>query len=134
MFTKNELVESWLIKLFSEGGHADIQPNLGGGYELFWDPERKEQNSTLGCKITAIVPDRILAFDWKGPVDFEKFMNIDPLTHVVVSFFSNRDGSTDVHLIHSGWGNSSQWDAAREYFKKGWASAFQNLEYIVRGN
>ena len=134
MFTKNELIESWLIKPYSEGGHAEIQPNLGGSYELFWSPEHRNHDSTLGCKITAIVPDRLLAFDWKGPQEYEKFMNLDPLTHVVVSIFQAGEVSTEIRLIHSGWGSSTDWNTARDYFQKAWASAFQNLEHIVNGN
>ena len=134
MFTKNELIESWLIKPYSEGGRAEIRPNLGGSYELFWDPEHRNRDSTLGCRITAIVPDRLLAFDWKGPQQYEKFMNLDPLTHVVVSIFPDGGTSTEVHLVHSGWGDSTDWNAARDYFEKAWASAFQNLEHIVNGN
>jgi uncharacterized protein YndB with AHSA1/START domain len=131
MFTMNRLLESWLIAPYSEEGHADIEPVLGGKYELFWDPGSKEDNSTIGCKITVIVPDRLLAFDWKGSVEFKRIMNIDPLTHVVVTFFPKSDGSTDVHLIHSGWGNGPEWNEARNYFRQAWNSAFEQLEKQV---
>jgi uncharacterized protein YndB with AHSA1/START domain len=134
MFTVNKLLESWLITPFSEGGHAEIEPVLGGKYELFWEPMDMENNSTIGCKVTAIQLDKILAFDWKGPLEFKHFMNAaDPLTHVVVSFLPNSKGpieSTEVHLIHSGWGNSPEWHKAREYFMHAWNGAFRNLEKI----
>jgi len=55
MFTVNKLLQSWLTKL------ADVEPVVGGKYELFWDPEDKENNSTIGCKITAI--EQIIAMD-----------------------------------------------------------------------
>jgi hypothetical protein len=77
---------------------------------------------------------QVVSLRLERPVEFEKFMNADPLTHVVVSFFSNNDGSTDVNLVHSGWGTSPDWDAAREYFKKAGESAFQQLEHTVNGN
>jgi len=130
MFTLNRLVESWLIKPYSPRGHAEIQPHLGGKYELLCDPEHKDQNSTFECKVTAIVPDRLLAFDWKGPVEYKEIMNIDPLNHVVVSFFTMGEASTEVHLVHSGWGNSKDWDEARGYFQQAWSSAFKKLENI----
>lgn len=91
----------------------------------------RDDNSTVGCKVTAIAPGMLLAFDWKGPAEYKKFMNADPLTHVVVSFFSKGNGSTDVHLVHSGWGESSEWEEARNYFQQAWGSAFQKLEKVV---
>ncbi|MGA2973453.1 MAG: SRPBCC domain-containing protein [Candidatus Bathyarchaeia archaeon] len=135
MFTVNRLLESWLITPFSEGGHAEIEPVLGGRYELFWEPTDRENNSTVGCKVTAIQPDKVLAFDWKGPAEFKHLMNTaDPLTHVVISFIPNGESpsaSTDVHLIHSGWGNSPDWKEARHYFLQAWSGAFRKLEKIV---
>src|SRR5258708_26915130 len=78
MFTENEHLQAWLTRC------ADIEPVVGGRYELFWDPDDPEHNSTLGCKITAIEPDTLLAFEWKGPAQM-RFMNeVDPLTHVAV--------------------------------------------------
>jgi len=138
MFTVNKLLESWLITPFSEGGHAEIEPVLGGKYELFWEPMDRENNSTIGCKVTVIQLDKILAFDWKGPSEFKHFMNAaDPLTHVVVSFIPNTKGPvefTEIHLIHSGWGNSPEWQKAREYFMHAWSRAFSNLEKTFGGH
>ena len=45
---KNSKVQTWLAQ------SADINPYLGGKYELFWDIGNKETNSTINCKITAI--------------------------------------------------------------------------------
>jgi uncharacterized protein YndB with AHSA1/START domain len=81
MFTVNEYVQSWLAPL------AEIEPRVGGKYELFWDLDDKQNNSAIGCKITAIEQDAFLSFEWKGPKQFKRFMNsADPLTHVVVIF------------------------------------------------
>ncbi|MCK4941015.1 SRPBCC domain-containing protein [candidate division WOR-3 bacterium] len=126
MFTVNELLQSWLTEI------ADVEPKLGGKYELFWDPDNRENNSTIGCKITAIEEDRFLAFEWKGPTQFKHFMNnIVPLTHVVVFFLPYKEGNkpcTEVHLIHSGWGDSVEWEEARTWFDKAWKGAFDRLE------
>ena len=133
MFTLNEHLQSWLAEI------ADVEPKLGGKYELFWDPDDKENNSTIGCKITALQNNKFLAFEWKGPKQFKHFMNeADPLTHVVV-FFVQCDESivkpcTEVHLIHSGWGDSAEWEKARQWFKKAWDSAFDKLRLYVRLN
>lgn len=137
MFTVNRFLESWLVTPYSESGHAEVEPVVGGKYELFWDPTNRENNSTLGCKTTAIEPDEFLAFDWKGPAEFKHFMNdADPVTHAVVFFLPVGNDSepwTDVHLIHSGWRNSPEWEEARVYFQKAWGSALSNFAKKVNG-
>jgi uncharacterized protein YndB with AHSA1/START domain len=129
MLTVNDVVESWLAP------SANVEPYEGGKYELFWDLENKEDNSTVGCKVTAIEEDRFLSFQWKGPAQYKHFMNdADPLTHVVVFFFPCADDSsarTEVHLIHSGWGNSDEWEEARQWFDRAWRNALLELEKQV---
>lgn len=122
LFTENEKVQSWLAD------EAEIEAVIGGKYELFWDVNHKEINSTIGCKITAIVPNRLLCFEWKGPSQFSHFMNTaDPLTQVSVSFFGTEEG-TDIHLIHSGWRSDEDWESARIWFERVWTSALNHLE------
>ncbi len=131
MFTENELLQSWLPKL------ADVEPVLGGKYEVFWKPEDKASHSTIGCKVTAIEQDKFIAFEWKGPPQFKHFMNVaDPLTHVVVFFVARGNASTpktDVHLIHSGWGSSDEWEEARQFFNMGWKQELKELSQLVQG-
>jgi uncharacterized protein YndB with AHSA1/START domain len=129
MFTVDELLESWLAAL------AEVEPVVGGKYELFWDPGDREINSTMGCKVTEVENDRFLCFEWKGPTQYQNFMNdADPLTHVVVFFIpcaDHRPPCTEVHLVHSGWGSSAEWEEAREWFERAWGAAFQELETAV---
>ncbi len=131
MFTVGELLQLWLAP------GAEVEAAVGGKYELFWEPDNKENNSTLGCRITALEADRFLSFEWKGPVQFKHFMNCtDPLTHVVVFFIPGSDGSTgwtDVHLIHTGWRSTDSWEEARQWFEVSWRSAFTELGSQVNG-
>ena len=131
MFTVNELVESWLIKPYSPTGRAEIEPRIGGRYELFWDPNSRENDSTFGCRITAMDSGRFLGFEWKGPSQFKHFMNnVDPLTHVLAFFIQIIDDEkrvTEVHLVHTGWRNTPEWDEARKWFEESWKLAFQKL-------
>jgi hypothetical protein len=131
MFTVNHLVESWLAPV------AEVEPVEGGRYELFWNPENREQDSTIGCKVTALEEDRFLSFEWKGPTQYSHFMNdADPLTHVVVFFIPQTEGSvphTEVHLVHSGWRSSEEWEEARQWFERAWRAAFEELERQVGG-
>jgi len=129
-FTDPSLVSSWLTQ------QAEIIPEIGGKYELFWNPNDRENDSTIGCKITAFVPNELLSFEWKGPKQFKSFMNsADPLTHVTVSFLpaGKPDSSvTKVHLVHSGWRNTPLWDEARQWFDRAWEEAFKQLEERTR--
>lgn len=129
LFTTNELLESWLTE------KAEVDPKVGGGYELFWEPENREKNSTIGCKITGIEKNKFLSFDWKGPVDFQTFMNVaDPLTNVII-FFSYNDkdpNKTLIHLFHTGWSKDAEWQKARNYFENAWSNALQGLKEKIK--
>jgi uncharacterized protein YndB with AHSA1/START domain len=121
LFTRNDHLESWLAVA------AHVEPVVGGAYELFWNPSDRENNSTIGCRVTGISEDVFLSFEWKSPVQFKHFANnADPLTHVVV-FITGKDGVANVHLIHSGWRSSPEWEEARLWQGKAWKSAFDQL-------
>ena len=124
-FIVNEQLESWLPE------KAEVEPKAGGKYELFWDPQNQEINSTIGCKITSIEKDKFLSFEWKGPEIFQSFMNFcDPLTHVVVVFSTSSDDPKKSILIlfHSGWRDGPEWQKARIYFENAWLGALTNLK------
>ena len=125
MFTKNEFLEAWLVTL------ANVEPIVGGKYELFWEPEDRENNSTIGCRITGIEPGKFVSFEWRSPKQYKHFANnADPLTHVVVFFV--KDGKwIDVQLLHSGWRSSAEWEAARQWQERAWSGAFERLDKLV---
>ena len=125
LFTVTEKLESWLPE------RAEVEPKIGGKYELFWDLQNPDINSTKGCKITSIEKDKFLSFEWKGPEMFQSFMNFcDPLTHVVVVFSPSFDDpkKSTVFLFHSGWRDDPEWQEARDYFEKAWSGALNNLK------
>jgi uncharacterized protein YndB with AHSA1/START domain len=124
-FTNKVLLQSWLTT------SADVEPKVGGKYELFWQPDDRENNSTIGCRVTALAPEHFIAFQWRSPKQFKSFANTaDPLTHVVVTFVPERDG-TRVHLVHSGWRSSPEWEEARIWQEMAWIGAFKELERVV---
>lgn len=132
MFTLDAALQSWLAPL------AEVSPAVGGKYELFWEPGERQHNSTLGCRITGLEEGRFLSFEWRGPRQFEQFMNhADPLTHVVVFFIPGgeraADAWTDVHLIHSGWRGTAEWEQARQWFDGAWSAAFAELSRQANG-
>jgi uncharacterized protein YndB with AHSA1/START domain len=125
-------VAAWLVKPYSPSGGAEIEPRISGKYELSWDPENPQKDSTIGCKVTALEPGKFLSFQWKGPTQFSHFMNnADSLTHAIVFFIPIDSTNTEVHLIHTGWKSSSEWEEARKYFEAAWSSAFEKLRQIV---
>ncbi len=127
MFTVSALLESWLTAA------AEVELVVGGKYELFWEPDDRENNSTIGCKVTAIENDKFLSFEWRSPKQFRHFANnADPLTHVVV-FFIPEDEGTQVNLIHSGWRSSPEWEQARQWQDRAWSMAFEALQKQING-
>jgi len=131
MFTVNDHLENWLTMM------ADVEPKVGGKYELFWNPQDKENDSTIGCRISALQPEKFLSFEWKGPEQFKHLMNtVRPLTNVVVFFITVQE-STNVYVLHVGWRNTTEWENARQWFVKAWADALSKLQEYVsvkRGN
>lgn len=124
-FTNNALLQSWLT------ASADVEPKVGGKYELFWQPDDRENNSTIGCRVTAVAPEQFIAFQWRSPKQFKPFANAaDPLTHVVVTFIPE-SGGTRVHLIHAGWRSSPEWEEARTWQERAWIGALKELEQVA---
>jgi uncharacterized protein YndB with AHSA1/START domain len=124
-FISNSLLETWLTKM------ADVEVFVGGKYELFWNPADRDNDSTIGCRITVLEPDSLLAFEWRSPKQFKHFTNTcDPLTHVVVAFIPTSFG-TIVHLVHSGWRSSPEWQEAAAWQERAWSVAFRELEKRV---
>jgi uncharacterized protein YndB with AHSA1/START domain len=127
LFTDNQLLESWLVDV------AEVELIISGKYELFWEPDDRENNSTIGCKITALETDQLIAFEWRSPKQYKHFANnADPLTHVVVSFYPEGEWTT-VHLVHSGWRGTPEWEEARQWQEQAWGIAFNTLEKKVNG-
>jgi uncharacterized protein YndB with AHSA1/START domain len=125
-FTNPTLLKEWLTAA------ADVEERVGGKYELFWQPDDRENNSTIGCRVTAFAPGQLLAFQWRSPKQFKSFANTaDPLTHVVVTFVPEGSG-TRVHLVHSGWRSSAEWEEARSWQAKAWAGAFVELKGVAK--
>lgn len=124
-WTSEAKLQEWLSV------QARVEPKINGAYELFWDPNNPAENSTIGCKVIAIVPLKLLAFEWKGPVPYAELMNLEPLpTWVQINFEPKGISKTIIHFRHSGWLDSSKWVEARNWQLKAWMGAFENLRKI----
>ncbi len=124
-WTENAQLQKWLTR------KAAVEPKAGGKYELFWEPDTPDRNSTLGCKITAYEQPTKLAFEWRGPPQFAHLMNTQPFsTHATVSFKAVGASSTEILFEHHGWGTSSEWQAARAWQEQAWRGAFEELRKL----
>lgn len=124
-FTENQKLEGWLT------AKANVQPEVGGPYELFWEPDDPENNSTIGCRILAIDAPHYLNFEWKGPKQYKYFMNTaDPLTNVTV-LFSPVDEKTKITLLHTGWKSGENWEEARTYFENAWKKSMERIPTLI---
>jgi uncharacterized protein YndB with AHSA1/START domain len=127
LFTEPEQLQSWLCAA------ATVEARLGGRYELYWKPADPENDSTIGCRITAFEQDQLLAFQWRSPKQFKPFANAaDPLTHVLVTFHEVVAGAK-VTLVHSGWRSTPEWLAAAQWQRVAWDYAFQALKALAAG-
>jgi uncharacterized protein YndB with AHSA1/START domain len=122
---KPELLERWLARK----AHVEAAP--GGAYELFWDPEHPAINSTLGCRIAAIVPNAELSFNWKGPEPYADIMGES--TRVFVRLEA-RGGDTLLRFVHTGWGTGAGWEKARLWQAEAWRQAIENLKNFLESS
>ena len=92
------------------GGHAVIEPELGGRYDFGWDhgPTR----------IVELEPDRVLAYSWRYPDS--------PDTLVRWSLRGSR-GSTYLTVVHSGFAD----DALAEQFRQGWPAFLVEIKRML---
>jgi uncharacterized protein YndB with AHSA1/START domain len=123
-FATADGLASWLCL------RACVEPEIGGAYELFWDPDEShpERDSTLGCTVLSVDEPRLLEFTWRGSEAVADVMNAPGAaqTQVKVELRPTLDG-TRVDLTHSGWGDGPGWERARAWFEKAWGGALQAL-------
>lgn len=125
-WTRAEELSSWLCL------HANVEPRVGGPYELFWNPDRPESDSTIGCRVLSVDHPRLLQFTWRGSDEVADVMNTPgvPATEVKVELFPTPWG-TRLELTHSGWGDGPDWARAREWFERAWYATFEKLRGVL---
>lgn len=122
-WTEPSEVSSWLAE------KANVCARPGGPFELFWDPDNTQRNSTLGCIVLAVDEPHRLSFSWKGPEPFAALMNQEPLpTRVTLSLQELGQGRTRLRLEHSGWGEGAGWAQAKAWHENVWRTALGGLK------
>ncbi len=124
-WTKSDLITKWFPP------EANIEPIVGGPFELFFDPKNHNLQSTKGCVITLIKPMEELSFTWKGPDHFADIMNNpSSYTSVNVVFLKEADNVL-VKLSHSGWGSTDKWDEAKSWHQEQWQIVLKDLKSFL---
>lgn len=122
LWTTDKKLKKWLAE------DAKVSTKPGATYELFWEPEHPERNSTKGCIVLDQAPQKELAFTWRGPVPFSDLMNTSPPpTYVRVRFQKVDKDHSRVELTHYGWGNSDKWKEAKLWQENAWKGAFERM-------
>lgn len=124
-FTQSDRIVQWFAP------EANVEPRLGGAFELFFIPGNREQMGTKGCIFTLFEPKERLGFTWKGPDEFADLMNHeDSLTYVLVTL-SVDEGKTRVVVEHFGWQEGEEWERARSWHEMAWTGALSSLRAAI---
>jgi uncharacterized protein YndB with AHSA1/START domain len=109
-FTNKAALQFWLCN------SADVEARKGGRIYLWWD--KGYYSSGI---YTELERDKMVAFTWRGPGDPEA-------TEVRVSIAPHGENGTHITLTHSGLGPGEEWAEAAFQDRRGWESAFDNLQ------
>jgi uncharacterized protein YndB with AHSA1/START domain len=124
-WTESDRITKWFAP------EAVIEPEPGGRFELYFNPSDKSSMNTKGCKILSILEEEKLMFEWKGPDAFAGLMNNDDdLTYVTVNLEDNPEG-VRISLTHEGWGESGDWDQAKQWHMAAWDQMLSSLKQNI---
>lgn len=125
-WTSTEEAEQWLSP------KANVVFKEGGEYEFFWDEDPK-CDSTLGCKLLAIEPQRSLRFQWQGKTEFlPMFQKPRGRTEVEVRFSVDGD-VTHVAVEQAETRDLRDWKAYDEWMAGAWEYALNQLKTYCEG-
>lgn len=107
---------------------AEIEPRVGGKYEVYFNPADKDTMSTKGCKVLKIEIPKVLVFDLKDPDQFAELMNQPNELTVVEVTFTAHGKNTKVSLKHNGWKDSEGWSTAKQWHIHAWDDVLSSLK------
>lgn len=121
-WTGREATEKWLAP------KANVKFRKGGAWEFFWSDDPKK-DSTLGCKILGIEPERLLRFEWQGKAEFlEMFLPPKGRRTTIDVRFENAGKRTRVTVAQEETRNDPRWTAYDAWMSKAWEMALQALK------
>ena len=105
---------------------ARIEARPGGLFEIHFNPYAKPgMKGADGMVFLALQEPKMLSFTWNAPPHLPDVRG--QRTSVTVRLAPAGDGTTQVRLTHSGWGDGGQWDQSFDYFDKAWGRVLANL-------
>jgi uncharacterized protein YndB with AHSA1/START domain len=119
LLTTPEGIARW--NLFTGPGPVAIEARVGGRYSWGWSTEASRQDGP--DRITALAPDRLLAFDWFVGADARK-------TEVSWELTPTPTGGTAIRFRHRGFAEASQ---RVLQWKLGWACFLYAIRYLHSG-
>jgi len=121
-WTESDRITKWFAPV------AEIEPKLGGKFELYFNPNNKSSMCTQGCKIVQLEAPQLLAFEWKGPDPFADVVNLEGALTIVKVRLESVESGTMVYLEHSGWNQSEESLKAREWHVEAWNQMLSSLK------
>lgn len=121
-WTSAEHTKHWLAP------RANIEFICGGAFEFFWH-DNPERDSTLGCKLLEIEPERHLKFEWQGKTEFlHMFLPPTGKRTVIDVQFVKQDSGSLVKLIQTETRDHEEWPAYDAWMSQNWEMALGSLK------
>lgn len=110
---------------------ANIEPKLGGLYELMFEPKApKGFRGTEGSRILRFDPPSNLAFEFLAPPEFPNVRRVRTRVELALEEVL-KGGVVNIRLLHSGFMEGEEWDECLDFFNWSWDLALARLQYRI---
>jgi uncharacterized protein YndB with AHSA1/START domain len=110
-----------LVRWFPTRAESDPRP--GGAFAYTFDFGDPEKDHLSEGQYREVVPDERVSYGWKAPLGpTEVEFRLRP-----------SNGGTELRLLHSGWGDSAEWEQSQENHRQGWSFFLANLKAYLEG-
>ena len=132
--SKEEVYEYWIdskkiqLWLAEKNSATVINPKKNGKFQIYIN----ENHNTEGCRFISINPYKEIEFSWKGPFEFDDFLNFPKeLTTVKVIINAEYNKPTNIIVQHFGWKSSEDYQKARIWHQEFWKEKLDLLMKIA---
>ncbi|MBL8045645.1 MAG: SRPBCC domain-containing protein [Anaerolineales bacterium] len=112
LFTRASALRQWMCDT------AQFEARKGGRAYFAWN----DGFQALGT-VSKLEPNKTIAYSWHGAGE--------PAVSQVKITFKEKNGATQVAMVHSGLGSGKAWAQAVQGLEGGWASTLENLQSIL---
>jgi uncharacterized protein YndB with AHSA1/START domain len=112
-----------LVRWFPSRAESDPRP--GGAFTYTFEFADESQNHISSGSYREVQPNEKVSYPWKAP---------HGATEVEFRLRTS-NGGTELHLEHTGWGESDEWVQSMENHRQGWSFFLGNLKaYLEAGD